>query len=321
MSASDRNRSEYEKRVNRVLDHIRQHRDEELSLERLASVAGFSPFHFHRIFKSMVGENLREHVQRTRLEHAATALLTRPHVDVLVIALENGFTSASAFARAFKERFGVTASQWRRGEGRAGRKEGQADRKLGTAEGKPGKAATGADRHDGLTTGAGARQPEEATMNVNVETLPAWRVAYVRTIGPYGPEGGIPALWARLARWAAARDLWTPARICLGISHDDPKVTDPARCRYDAAIVIPADVAADGDVNVADMEGGKYAVAHFAGPAPEIGRAYDELFTAWLPRSGYQPDDRHIFELYRGEAFDACTGHATCDLCVPVRPL
>jgi AraC family transcriptional regulator len=158
-------------------------------------------------------------------------------------------------------------------------------------------------------------------MNVKVQTLPSYRVAYMRTIGPYGPNTGIQHLWHRLARWAQARDLWTADRICLGIAHDNPKVTDPARCRYDAAIVIPAGFQADGEVNVTEVEGGKYATARFEGTAEEIGQAYDQLFGGWLPGSGYQPDNRLIFELYRGEFLDKDTGKFRCDLCVPVRPL
>ena len=87
---------------------------------------------------------------------------------------------------------------------------------------------------------------------VTVKNLPGYHVAYLRNIGPYGPGSGIPELWRRMERWATARDLWTPDRLCLGIAHDDPMVTDAAKCRYDAAIVIPSGFAADGGVNVAD---------------------------------------------------------------------
>ena len=51
-------RLEYEQRVNRVIDHVRAHLAEELSLDRLARVAAFSPFHFHRIFRAITGETL-----------------------------------------------------------------------------------------------------------------------------------------------------------------------------------------------------------------------------------------------------------------------
>ncbi len=76
---------------------------------------------------------------------------------------------------------------------------------------------------------------------------------------PLRPERSVDEAWQRLVRWASARDLWTPDRICLNIAHDNPKVTEPAKCRLDAAIVIPQDFKADGDVNVTDVAGGKCA--------------------------------------------------------------
>ena len=158
-------------------------------------------------------------------------------------------------------------------------------------------------------------------MNVTVKTLPSYHVAYIRNVGPYGVEGGVRESWQRLARWAAARDLWTADRLCLGIAHDNPKVTEPAKCRHDAAIVIPDGFKADGDIKVTDIAGGKYAAGVFVGEASEIGAAWDQLFGRWLPESGYQPDHRPCFELYRGEFHDPATNTFRCELCLPVRPL
>ncbi|WP_437813527.1 AraC family transcriptional regulator [Sorangium sp. So ce1078] len=321
MATSDRSRAEYQKRVNRVIDYIEAHRAEELSLETLAAVAAFSPFHFHRVFKSMTGENLREFIQRTRLETAANHLTQRPRADILEIALENGFSSASAFARAFKERFGMSASAWRNGGAAEVCKERQADRKPGEVERKPGKAAACAPAQDDASSGMDARQDEEEIMNVTVKTLPSYHVAYVRSVGPYGPGGGVSEAWQRLVRWASARDLWTPDRICVGISHDNPKVTEPSRCRYDAAIVIPESFKVDGEANVTDIAGGKYAASAFIGDASAIGAAWDRLFAEWLPQSGYQPDHRPCFELYQGEFHDPKPNTFRCELCLPVRPL
>jgi AraC family transcriptional regulator len=124
-----------------------------------------------------------------------------------------------------------------------------------------------------------------------------------------------------LARWASARDLWTDGRICLGIALDDPMVTEPAKCRYDAAIVVPADFKPDSAVNVVDAAGGKTAMAAFTGSALEIGRAWSRLFGEWLPESGYQPDSRPCFELYRADSWDGKTDLFRCQLCLPIRPL
>ena len=58
----------YRQRIQAVQRFIQEHLDEELPLERLARVAHFSPFHFHRIFRSLVGESLHAYIRRLRLE-------------------------------------------------------------------------------------------------------------------------------------------------------------------------------------------------------------------------------------------------------------
>ena len=75
---SNRRRQEYMARINRVLDYIERRIDKEMTLEELAGVAHFSPFHFHRVFKAMVGETLHRFIQRLRIEKAAARLSTTP---------------------------------------------------------------------------------------------------------------------------------------------------------------------------------------------------------------------------------------------------
>lgn len=158
-------------------------------------------------------------------------------------------------------------------------------------------------------------------MNVTVKIAPTHRLAYMRHVGPYGAGSAIPQLWMRLKRWAQARELWTPERVCLGIAHDHPQITDPAKCRYDAGIVIPEDFEPDAQVNVIEVPGRKYGSTPFEGTAKEVGPVWDRVFSEWLPQSGYQPDDAPFVEFYRGEAFDASTGVVRCELWTPIRPL
>ena len=49
-------KNEYLSRLNRTIDYIHSHSHEDLNLGRLAEVACFSKFHFHRIFKAIIGE-------------------------------------------------------------------------------------------------------------------------------------------------------------------------------------------------------------------------------------------------------------------------
>jgi len=107
------NRREYEKRVNAVIDYLRERLAEDLSLRTLARVAAFSPFHFHRVFRAITGETLFGFIQRLRVEKAATALIIHPDESVLAVALDHGFASSATFARSFKAHFGMSATAWR----------------------------------------------------------------------------------------------------------------------------------------------------------------------------------------------------------------
>ena len=66
---------DYRARLIRVFVHIRRHLDGPLALDDLAGLAGFSPFHFHRVFRGMTGESVQAHIRRLRLER--TAAITR----------------------------------------------------------------------------------------------------------------------------------------------------------------------------------------------------------------------------------------------------
>src|SRR5947209_7922291 len=91
---------DYRERIVRVVLHIQRHLDDELDLDRLASVAAFSRFHFHRIFRGMTGETVYAYVRRIRLERAAGQL---KHLDqpITEIALNAGFEAHESFTRAF----------------------------------------------------------------------------------------------------------------------------------------------------------------------------------------------------------------------------
>ena len=59
---------DYKARILRVLVYIQRHLDEDTPLEDLARVAAFSPYHFHRVFRGMVGESVKEHIRVTALK-------------------------------------------------------------------------------------------------------------------------------------------------------------------------------------------------------------------------------------------------------------
>lgn len=88
--------------------------DKDLSLEQIAETASFSMFHFHRIFKAVVGETVSEFTRRLRLELAANRLICNQHGAITGIAMDCGFSSSQNFAKAFRQHFGMTPTAYRK---------------------------------------------------------------------------------------------------------------------------------------------------------------------------------------------------------------
>ena len=99
----------YHKSINQVLAYIQAHLSESTDLKTLAGIAHISPFHFHRIFKSTIGESVAEYVQRLRLEYVAEQLRTSNH-SLNELAEQAGYSSEQALSRAFKKYFNLPPS-------------------------------------------------------------------------------------------------------------------------------------------------------------------------------------------------------------------
>lgn len=151
-------------------------------------------------------------------------------------------------------------------------------------------------------------------MNIKLETLPHYRIAYVRQVGPYGPDN--IQVMDKLKQWARENDLLTESTIILGIPQDNPETTLPENCRYDASIVISSDYQVEHSVDVSELAGGAYVICTIKHTAEDIQRAWNEI-VPFIQSNGYQMDHKPIIERYMGDM----TSNETCDLCVPVKPL
>jgi len=144
-------------------------------------------------------------------------------------------------------------------------------------------------------------------------------VAYLRHVGPYGAP--IAAFWQQTVYpWMATSGLLQQPRY--GISHDDPTITAPAQCRYDAGCEVPPALTTLGNALKTTVPGGRYAALSFKGTVADIEAAWTAMLRDWLPSSGLQLDERIMFEYYpQGSSYDPATGVFDCKLCVPVAPL
>lgn len=321
MNSGNDLRHEYMSRINRVMDYIETHLDEELSLETLAEVAHFSPFHFHRIFRAMTGETLGRFIQRLRLERAALRLRMNKRTSITEIALETGFSGSAVFSRTFRELFGVSPSEWRSGKSKNSAMDSNHSQQYGN------------DRKDieitsmyviGVTHALTWRMNMKGrTIDVRVDEFPPMPVAYIRHTGPYkGDSALFQSLFTRLMTWAGPRGLLAdPKVILMSVYHDDPEITVEEKQRVSVCLTIPEDTEVSGEVGKMTVPGGEYAVARFELLPDEYGEAWNAVCGEWLPQSGYQPDDRPALELYRNDPKEHPEGRCIVDICVPVKPL
>lgn len=272
----------YAVRVNRAVDHVLRHLDEPLRLESLAAVAGFSPFHFHRVFRALMGETLQRFVKRVRLERALAQMSLSPRRSLTSIALACGFSSSSDFTRSFRQRYGVAPSAF---DIRGWRDAHREDLRRTTDATEP--------YHIGDRLAPGAN-PDGFV--VTLRALPPRRVAYVRVLDPFRGTGPFDA-YRRMLAWADARGL--SGGQWLGWMWEDPEVTALSDCRYDAGVVVGPSDPTDG-VSVLDFPAMRVAEVRIAGDVALEARALDWLFETWLPTSGYVPDEQPSFEAWIG---------------------
>jgi len=312
---------EYARRMARVVAHIDDHLDETLDLATLAEIAHFSPYHFHRLFSAWMGERLGDYLRRRRLEAAAQRLIIQSQRSVLDIALSVGFGSAEAFSRAFKLHFNVTPSEWRSIQGKRSWSD-LSIRHLKTQDRNPDQIKHKINQaippheahHEDLPT-----HIKEFVMNVQLIDRKPVTIAYLRHHGPYGAP--VQRFWFEtVVPWMTTHNLMQAARY--GIGQDDPSITAPEQCRYDAGIEVPEDFIVSGQALKTTLPGGRYAAMPFKGTLNDVNDAWNALLREWLPNSGMQFDARPCFEYYGPDAsYDPATGVFSCQICIPVRPL
>ncbi len=306
-------KEEYIFRINKVIDYIDSNIESELTLEDISRIANFSPFHFHRIFKSIVGESLNKYIQRIRIEKAASQLIYYPTKSITEIAYDCGFSSSQFFARVFKEYFTISARDWRA-------KHLKNSKKIHINSKKIEEISIPSDYH--LVENK-QRDKILIQSTVEVKTIPDMYLAYIRHIGSYKGDANLfKKLFSKLFKWAYARDLMNlPETKVIALYNDNPSITDENKLRTMVCITIPEDTKVDRDVGKMKLIGGKYAVAHFELGKDEFQKAWDFVYCEWLPESGFTPDDKPAFELFLNDPEQHPQKKSIFDIYLPVKPL
>lgn len=264
----------YNARMLRVLDHIDRHLDGDLDLESVSGVAAFSKFHFHRQFKATFGLSLHRYVQLARLRRASKQLADGQGESVTDIALDAGYETPDAFARAFRQRFRQSPSSFRK-----------------SPEWEPWLRAFGP-----LNSARSKLMPTPFTPDqVTVRDTAPTRVAMFEH---RGDPATLDVTIQRFIAWRKAAGLTPKTSPTFNIWYTERRPADPSDYHMDLCVGLgpnqpfdPSDVMA----REGEIPGGRVAVLRVTGDTHNLEPAALYLYRDWLPASGEEMRDFPIY--------------------------
>jgi AraC family transcriptional regulator len=282
-------------RLAQTLDWVERHLDERLTLEQIASAAGWSPYHFSRLFSARMGVSVMAHVRGRRLVRGARRLLEEPTLKLVDLAFDCGFESQEAFTRAFRRTFGVSPGRFRRGFAVTPIK-GQFPTNVPELDSSAVVQLPGLVTLEGLRVAGPTRRFDSAT------------------------KAEIPQLWSALVGslpFVGQFESWATYGVVWGADREEGTFAYMAGVGVDAACVPPA------GFETIQIPRGRYLVFRItlngAAVHPQVKNAMATIWGELIPASGYEIADSPDFERYDSEFAPTRPG-AVIDFHVPVMP-
>lgn len=265
MKSEKTNKVFYKERLAVILEYIHNNLDNKIDIKTLSEFSNFSPFHFHRITRALLGEPIGAYIARTRLETAAK-MIRYSTDNIEVIAYRVGFETPSSLSKAFKNHFKISPSEYRKNKSYTFQKTNIMKTTLNI------KKAKIIEENDKLCL-------------------------YYRMHGAYQTLNYASA-WEKLWGQVKAQKLFTKGIQMIGLPHDDPKVTDEEKIRYDACLIIHKNAKPVGDIGVKTLKGGKFAMFLYQGSYKNFADVYNYIFNDWLLNSEYELREEPTRERY-----------------------
>ena len=286
----------YHAQMQRVLDHIDRHLDDDLDLTTVSSVAAFSKYHFHRQFSATFGLSVHRYIQLARMKRASYRLAYRDAISVTDIAMDAGYDAPESFARVFRQRFGQSPSFFRK-----------------SPDWEPWLTALGPFDN-------ARRKYMQKNFTHDDVTIRDVFPTPVAIMAHRGDPATIGATIQRFIAWRKAAGLSPKTSPTFNIFHSDPRTTPPADYRLDLCVGTNRPIAASGDdIEAGVIPGGRCAILRVVGDTNDLEPAATYLYRDWLPASGEEARD---FPLYcqRLTFFPEVPEHeAVADLFLPLK--
>ena len=254
-------------RLYEVMDLMLGSVGDPLALGSLAASASYSSYHFDRIFRELTGFSAVDYQRKRRLRRAAHLLRHEPDVPVGRIAQDCGFPSNAAFAKAFRQQFGMPAKAWRDGgwrvymDAQVGR---ESDVSFFVAE--PGELTA-------LNTPYSAPSLGSIAARVTLRQLPALQLRYQRFFGQSGAALSLACNAFICAQESAGIERGAP---WYGVFDEDPGFTGEREYCYDFGF--DAGLLAAPGLGLRVLPAGMVAILEFRGEWPRFRAMYED----WL---------------------------------------
>lgn len=262
-------------RVNVVVNYILEHLADDLKLEKLAEIGNYSPFHFQKIFKQVSGETPKHFIIRMRLENSIHILVAHHHKLIGEIAMDSGFASSSTFARAFKTYFWISADELRNlyFEDKVKYHKLLSSKKIYSVK---------------YFQQEHKERYGRKSLKVILNKVTSFQVAFINN--PLADVNKIQDGFKKIIRLAEAYDLLTQDSKFIGI-------INPHAGLYQTAVAVQSQKLIPKDVNVAEVEGGKFAVCKVKGDILQTFNCLHSFRESWLSKSVYRIKQSYVFEV------------------------
>ncbi len=269
MEPKKNNKAFYEQNLNIIIEYIHNNLDRKIDIKTLAEISNLSLFHFHRISRALLREPIGAYISRARLETAAK-MIRYTSLDIESIAYNVGFETPSSLSKQFKARFGISPSAYRKD-----------------------KSFTIKKTESMLTL-----FKRDKTLNIKkpkILNIEEKTCIYLRLQGHYSTLNYVAA-YEKLWKEVKAQKLFTAGIEHLGLSYNDPHVTDSDKLRYDTCLIIKKDASPTGDIGVKTLKSGKFAVFLYKGSYEFFQDVYDYIFNDWFLNSQYELREETVRE-------------------------
>ena len=295
---------DYKKRINQVFRYIDENLEKDLSLDSIAEIAFYSPFHFHRIFKAITQETLNEYITRIRIEKSALDLKHKS-IGIAEIAHKYGFNASSSFTRTFKKFYGISPTEFRK-------QNPNKFSKIRQLESKNGQGYPDYEKYiciiDNLL--------EWINMNAKIEVkeTPEIILAGITHLG----KKGIENTFERLIKWANSKHLMQDPESKMGrIFYDSFKVTNHDKVRMTVFLATDHIFETEGEIDRIVITKGKCIVGRYEITPDEFEKSWTGLFI-WMNENGYKKGAENPYEIYHNDFREHPEHKFIVDLYIPI---